>query len=487
MENILFDLSRILPEITLFLGTILVFLYGTYFGAKDIKRVAMLSVFLLGIVLYNIFICDFDDTVLSGMLYVNKFTTIAKTMIVASGAFIILMLIAISKHEKFLKFEVPILMLISILGMMLLVSSVNLLSLYISLEMMSLPLYVLAASNRDNALSTEAGMKYFILGALASGLFLFGASMIYGFTGVIDFESISHYYNTHFNDNDSITIPIGFLIGLVFVIVAFCFKISAVPFHMWTPDVYQGSPTIVTAFFASAVKVTSLCIFARILCYGFMDLVDQWNQIIFFISIASMLVGSLGAIMQKSLKRLLAYSSIGHVGFILMGLIAANPDGIRGMLLYMIVYIFMTLGVFSCILIFQNDKQYKGNIEDLTGLAKSNPFFAFVMAVLMFSMAGIPPLGGFFAKFYVLIPIIKKGLYPLAVIAVVTSVIAAFYYLRIVKVMYFDEQVKLANIQTLSLILAVIVILSTVFNLLFSLFPHHVLEISHIGATALFK
>ena len=353
--------------------------------------------------------------------------------LIGSGGALILSLDYLT-FEKQQKFEYGALFLLATLGMLMLISASDLIALYLGLELMSLPLYVIAASNRENARSTEAGLKYFVLGALSSGMLLYGASLIYGFTGTINFAGIAKA-----TQNGA---SIGLIFGLVFLFVGFCFKISAVPFHMWTPDVYEGAPTPVTAFFAAAPKVAAIAIFARATVVAFPGITQQWQQIVVFVSIASMVLGAFAAIGQRNIKRLMAYSSIGHMGYALVGLAAGTPEGVQGVLVYMSIYVAMTLGTFAVILSMRRDGKYVENISDLAGLARTHPTMAFFLGVLLFSLAGIPPLAGFFAKFYVFLAAIKAGLFTLAVIGVLSSVVGAYYYLTIVKIMYFDEPVK---------------------------------------------
>ena len=328
------------------------------------------------------------------------------------------------------KFEFPILILLSTTGMMMLISAADLIALYLGLELMSLALYVVAASNRDSVASTEAGLKYFVLGALSSGMLLYGASLIYGFTGTVNFTGIAQAAGQG---------GLGLTFGLVFLFAGFCFKVSAVPFHMWTPDVYEGAPTPVTAFFASAPKIAAMAIFVRAPITAFPEITPQWQQIVTFVAIASVTLGSFAAIGQRNIKRLMAYSSIGHMGFALVGLAAGTPEGVQGVVIYMAIYLAMTLGTFACILTMRRDGRMVEEISDLAGLARTNPALAFFLGVLLFSLAGIPPLAGFFAKYFVFLAAIKAGLYVLAVIGVLASVVGAYYYLAIVKVMYFDE------------------------------------------------
>jgi NADH-quinone oxidoreductase subunit N len=341
---------------------------------------------------------------------------------------------------------------------------------------MSLPLYVVAASNRDNVRSTEAGLKYFVLGALSSGMLLYGASLIYGFTGTVNFAGIAKAAGQGAN--------IGLIFGLVFMFVGFCFKISAVPFHMWTPDVYEGAPTPVTAFFAAAPKVAGIAIFVRATVVAFPGITHEWQQIVVFVSIASMALGAFAAIGQRNIKRLMAYSSIGHMGFALVGLAAGTPEGVQGVLVYMAIYVAMTLGTFACILAMRRDGVFVENISDLAGLARTQPTMAFFLAMLLFSLAGIPPLAGFFAKFYVFLAAIKAGLYTLAVIGVLTSVVGAFYYLSIVRIMYFDEPVK--GFQSMPGLLRLVLAVTGLINILFFAYPAPLLGAATAAAKSLF-
>jgi NADH-quinone oxidoreductase subunit N len=341
---------------------------------------------------------------------------------------------------------------------------------------MSLPLYVVAASNRDSIRSTEAGLKYFVLGALSSGMLLYGASLIYGFTGTVNFAGIAKA-----TANGA---TLGLVFGLVFLFVGFCFKISAVPFHMWTPDVYEGAPTPVTAFFAAAPKVAGIAIFVRATVVAFPGITHEWQQIVVFVSIASMVLGAFAAIGQKNIKRLMAYSSIGHMGFALVGLAAGTQDGVQGVLVYMSIYVVMTLGTFACILSMRRDGMLVESISDLAGLARTKPAMAFFLAMLLFSLAGIPPLAGFFAKFYVFLAAIKAGLYVLAVVGVLASVVGAYYYLLIVKVMYFDEPAK--SFEPMPGLLVLVLAVAGLINLLFFVLPGPLLGAASAAAKSLF-
>jgi len=341
---------------------------------------------------------------------------------------------------------------------------------------MSLPLYVIAASDRENVRSTEAGLKYFVLGALSSGMLLYGASLIYGFTGTINFAGIAKATQSGAS--------VGLIFGLVFLFVGFCFKISAVPFHMWTPDVYEGAPTPVTAFFAAAPKVAGIAIFARATVVAFPGITHEWQQIVVFVSIASMALGSFAAIGQRNIKRLMAYSSIGHMGYALVGLAAGTPEGVQGVLVYMAIYVAMTLGTFACILSMRRDGQMVEDIGDLAGLARTKPAMAFFFAMLLFSLAGIPPLAGFFAKFYVFLAAIKAGLFTLAVVGVIASVIGAYYYLAIIKTMYFDEPAK--GFSPMAGELKAVLAVTGLFNLLFFVYPGPLVEAATAAAKSLF-
>jgi NADH-quinone oxidoreductase subunit N len=373
------------------------------------------------------------------------------------------------------KFEYPVLMMLSAVGMGMLISASDLIALYLGLELMSLALYVIAAIDRDSAKSTEAGLKYFVLGALSSGMLLYGASLIYGATGQISFAGIAQAAPQG-------GLPLTF--GLVFMLAGLCFKVSAVPFHMWTPDVYEGSPTPVTAFFAGAAKVAAVAIFVRATMTAFPTVALQWQQILVFVAIASMALGSFAAIGQTNIKRLLAYSSIGHMGFALVGLAAGTEEGVQGVLIYIAIYIAMTLGTFACVLSMKRATGMVENISDLAGLARTSPMMAFLFAMLLFSLAGIPPLAGFFAKFYVFLAAIKAGLYVLAVIGVLTSVVGAYYYLAIVKTMYFDEPHK--SFEPMSGEQILVLGVAGLFNLLFFVYPAPLLNAATVAAKSLF-
>jgi NADH-quinone oxidoreductase subunit N len=379
-------------------------------------------------------------------------------------------------REKLQKFEYGALFLLSTLGMMMLISAADLIALYLGLELMSLALYVVAAYNRDNVRSTEAGLKYFVLGALSSGMLLYGASLIYGFSGTVSFAGIAKATQAGPG--------VGVIFGLVFLFAGFCFKISAVPFHMWTPDVYEGSPSPVTAFFASAPKVAGIAIFVRAAVTAFPGILHEWQQIVVFVAIASMALGSFAAIGQRNLKRLLAYSSIGHMGFALVGLAAGTPEGVQGVLVYIAIYVAMTLGSFAVVISMRRDGVMVESIGDLAGLSRTHPTMAFFFGLLLFSLAGIPPLAGFFAKYYVFLAAIKAGLFTLAVLGVLSSVVGAYYYLLIVKTMYFDDPAK--GFEPMPFLVRLVLGVSGLVNLLFFVYPSPLVGAATTAARSLF-
>src|ERR1700742_4572078 len=426
-----YQLLPVLPEIVLALGAMALLMLGAYRGQGTTGAVTALAVCLLVVVGgLELWLPAGKLTTFGGSFIVDDFARFLKILaLIGPAAALILSAEFLSDPSRRI-FEYAILVLLSTLGMMVLISAGDLIMLYLGLELMSLALYVVAASNRDNAKSTEAGLKYFVLGALSSGMLLYGASLVYGFTGTVNFAGIAAVVKTG---------SVGIVFGLVFLLAGLCFKVSAVPFHMWTPDVYEGAPTPVTAFFASAPKVAALAVFTRVALTAFPGITPQWQQIVVFVSIASMALGSFAAIGQRNIKRLMAYSSIGHMGFALVGLAAGTAEGAQGVLVSIAIYVAMTLGSFSVILAMKRNGLAVENISDFAGLSRTNPLLAFFFAMLLFSLAGIPPLAGFFGKFYVFVAAIKAGLFTLSVIGVLCSVVGAFYYLTIVKVMYFDE------------------------------------------------
>jgi NADH-quinone oxidoreductase subunit N len=420
------------PEIVLGCGALVLLMIGVFLRRDNLRLVAWLAVALL--IATIIIVAETPaGTAFGNLFVVDRFAQFMKILVLGASALSILLSLDYAEQEQMARFEFPVLMLFGTLGMLAMISANDLISLYLGLELQSLSLYVVAAFQRDSVRSTEAGLKYFVLGALSSGMLLYGASMIYGFAGTTGFAGLAAALT------DSAAAPIGLIIGLVFVLAGLAFKVSAVPFHMWTPDVYEGSPTPVTAFFSAAPKIAAIALLTRVVVGPFGHLAADWQQVIVFISIASMVLGGVAGMVQRNIKRLMAYSSIGNVGYALVGLAAGTPEGVRGLIIYMSIYVAMTLGSFACILAMRRKGVMVEQISDLAGVSRSNPLLAASLALFMFSMAGIPPLAGFFGKLYVFLPAISAGLYTLAVIGVLASVIAAYYYLRIIKVMYFDE------------------------------------------------
>ena len=431
-----FEIAQIAPaapEIFMAAATIALLMLGVFRGDGFTRTLNWFAVLVLGLTAVLVMAGGSDQSVTAfgGLFIVDSFASFMKPLVLLGAALAIIMSIDYIEREKFARAEYPVIILFATLGMLMMISANDLIALYIGLELQSLSLYVAAAIRRDSVRSTEAGLKYFVLGALSSGMLLYGASLIYGFAGTTTFEGLAVVFG------DSYTV--GVVIGLCFVIAGLAFKVAAVPFHMWTPDVYEGAPTSITAFFALAPKLAATALFVRVLMGPFGGLLDQWQQIIVFISIASMLLGAFAAIYQTNIKRLMAYSSIGHIGYVLIGLAAGNEAGIRGVAVYLAIYLLGSAGAFACILSMRVRGTMVETVEDLRGLARSNPLLALAMAIFMFSMAGIPPMAGFFAKFFVFQAAMEAELYTLAVIGVLSSVVGAYYYLRIVKLMYFDE------------------------------------------------
>jgi NADH-quinone oxidoreductase subunit N len=417
-----------------------------------------------------------------GQFVNDRFAVYLKVLTLLGAAVCVVMSPPFLRGEGAERFEFPVLALLSTVGMLMMISANSLIALYLGLELQSLALYVMTAFLRDQTRSSEAGLKYFVLGALASGLLLYGCSLIYGFTGTLSFEGLAQIFRTHAAAGTPIST--GVLIGLVFLAAGLAFKLAAVPFHMWTPDVYEGAPTPVTAFLAAAPKVAAIGLTLRVFYQPFGEWTAQWQQIVVFISVASMLLGSFAAIGQTNIKRLLAYSSIGHMGYALVGVAAGTAAGAQSVLIYMAIYVVMTVGTFGCVLLMRRNGQAVENIDDLAGLARTQPMFAAALAVFMFSLAGIPPLAGFFAKLYVFLAAIDAGLVALAVIGVLASVVGAFYYIRIVKVMYFDEAEEPLD-PAAGREFALIVGATALFNLVFCLRPGPLLNQAAVAAAAL--
>jgi NADH-quinone oxidoreductase subunit N len=470
-------LLPIVPEIVLALGAMLMLMIGVFGGERNSAVVNGISVaILLGAMVAVLALPPGRYTLFGGSFVLDDYARFLKVLALIASAGALLLSIDFLRLEKQQKFEFGALFLLSTLGMLLLISAADLIALYLGLELMSLALYVVAAFDRDNARSTEAGLKYFVLGALSSGMLLYGASLLYGFTGTVTFTGIAAATKGGAS--------IGLVFGLVFLFVGFCFKVSAVPFHMWTPDVYEGAPTPVTAFFISATKVAGIAIFARATIMAFPGIRDEWQQIVVFVSIVSMALGSFAAIGQRNFKRMMAYSTIAHVGFALVGLAAGTPEGIQGVLIYMVIYVSMTLGTFAVIVSMRRDGKAVEEIADLAGLWRTHPTTAFFLLIMMFSLAGIPPLAGFFAKFYVFFAAINAGLYALAVIGVVTSVVGAYYYLAIVRTMYFGEPA--APFRPMAMSVRVVLGIAGLINLFFCVYPAPLLGAATAAAKSLF-
>ncbi|KAA0076029.1 NADH-quinone oxidoreductase subunit NuoN [Tardiphaga sp. P9-11] len=471
-----YSLLPVLPELMLAVGAMVLLMIGAFNGPKVTGLVTTLAVCLLVVVgAAEIMLPAGKHVTFGGSFIVDDYARFLKVLaIIASAVTLILSREFLADQSRRI-FEYAILVLLSTLGMMVLISAGDLIMLYLGLELMSLALYVVAASNRDNAKSTEAGLKYFVLGALSSGMLLYGASMIYGFTGTVSFAGIAAEAKTG---------NIGLVFGLVFLLAGLCFKVSAVPFHMWTPDVYEGAPTPVTAFFASAPKVAALAVFTRVALTAFPGIMVQWQQVVVFVSLASMVLGSFAAIGQTNIKRLMAYSSIGHMGFALVGLAAGTQEGAQGVLVYIAIYVAMTLGTFAIILTMKRNGQPVETIKDFAGLSRTNPIIAFFFAMFLFSLAGVPPLAGFFGKFYVFMAAIKSGLFVLAVVGVLASVVGAFYYLSIVKLMYFDEPV--GKLDPMRVELRTVLAVAGLFNVLFFVYPAPLVSAAAFAAKSLF-
>ncbi|MCT7662424.1 NADH-quinone oxidoreductase subunit NuoN [Shinella kummerowiae] len=432
-DTILASLQLSIPEIILAVGALALLMVGVFSGERSGTTVTGLAVALLIISGLWLVLATGEGQAYGGAFVSDAFAKFMKVLALIGSITAMVMTVGHARSEQLDRFEFPVLIVLSTLGMLLMISANSLLSLYLALELQSLALYVVAAINRDSLRSTEAGLKYFVLGALSSGMLLYGMSLVYGFTGQIGFQEIAAALTAEGRS-------LGLVFGLVFILAGLAFKISAVPFHMWTPDVYEGAPTPVTAFFAAAPKVAAMAMLVRIVIEAFQPVVADWQQVVVFISIASMLLGSFAAIGQRNIKRLMAYSSIGHMGYALVGLASGSMAGVRGVALYMLIYMVMTLGTFACILAMRRKEGGNvENIDDLSGLSSTNPFMATVLTILMFSLAGIPPMAGFFAKYFVFMAAIEAHLYALAIIGVLASVVGAYYYLRIIKVMWFDE------------------------------------------------
>lgn len=476
MQTAVTSFAPILPELILLGGALLLVLLGAARGDQLSSGMDGASVALLLIAAVLVIAVPTGTfTVFGGSFVFDSFARFMKVLVLLGAAAALYMSTDFWRKEKLHRYEFGLLVLTASAGMMVMVSASDLVMLYIGIELMSLSLYVIAAFDRDNVRSSESGLKYFVLGALSSGMLLYGASLIYGFTGTVNFAAIAVAAKAP---------STGLIFGLVFLFAGLAFKVSAVPFHMWTPDVYEGAPTPVTAFFSAAPKVAAIAIFVRVAIDAFPTIVPQWQQIVIFISIASMVLGAFAAIGQTNIKRLMAYSSIGNIGFALVGLAAGTESGVSGVLIYMAIYMAMTLGTFACILAMRRDGKGVEEIEELAGLARTQPVMAFMLGTMMFSLAGIPPLAGFFAKFYVFLAAIEAKLFTLAVIGVLASVVGAYYYLRIVKIMYMDE--PKAAFEPMANQLRVVLAVSGPFVIFFFLYPAPIVAAAQAAAKSLF-
>ncbi|MBB3235061.1 NADH-quinone oxidoreductase subunit NuoN [Phyllobacterium endophyticum] len=428
------NLTLMAPELLITAGALALLMIGAFSGERAYSLVNGLTVAILLVALALVVLFPQDGHVFGRAFVTDPFSRFMKVLTLVGSVVTLVMSVGFAKSEKFDKFEFPILALLATLGMLLMISANDTLSLYLGLELQSLALYVVAAINRDSVRSTEAGLKYFVLGALSSGMLLYGISLVYGFTGHTGFEAIAQALGS--SDRQ-----LGVVFGLVFIFAGLAFKISAVPFHMWTPDVYEGAPTPVTAFFATAPKMAAMALLTRVAVETFQPITQDWQQIIVFIAIASMVLGAFAAIGQSNIKRLMAYSSISHMGYALVGLSAGTLVGVRGVAIYMLIYLVTTLGTFAFILAMRRKDGNVEQIGDLAGLSRTNPIMATILTILMFSLAGIPPLAGFWGKWYTFLAAMQANLYALAIIGIVASVVGAFYYLRIIKIMWFDEPV----------------------------------------------
>ena len=470
------------PELVLILGAMGLLMLGVFRPERDAEAEAIgwLAIIVIGLAAWLLVQQPAGaHRLFEGAFVVDDFGRFMKllTFIAAAGA--LLLSFDYLRQVRSMKFEYPVLALLATAGMGMMISANDLISLYLGLELQSLALYVMAAIRRDDQRSSEAGLKYFVLGALSSGMLLYGASLIYGFTGSTSFSAIAAAAAQPGAGEN-----IGLIIGLVFLLVGIAFKVSAVPFHMWTPDVYEGAPTPVTAFFAAAPKVAAMALFMRVALASFAGVRPQWQQVVAALAIASMVLGAFAAIGQTNIKRLLAYSAIGNIGYALIGLAAGSPEGARGVMIYLVIYIAMTLGAFACVLAMRRPEGMVEDIDELSGLAQNNLGMATVLAILLFSLAGLPPLAGFFAKFYVFVAAVKEGLWALAIIGVLASVVGAYYYVRIVKIMFFDEpRAKFATIQAKA---GLVMGVTALYILLYVVWPAPLVEAAGTAAKSLF-
>ncbi|MGN6471903.1 MAG: NADH-quinone oxidoreductase subunit NuoN [Rhizobiaceae bacterium] len=477
MTDLATSLSYAVPELILAVGAMALLMIGVYAGRSANGLINVLAVLLLAAAAIWLIATNAEGEAFGGAMILDPFARVMMVLTLIGSAVALIMAVRFARNAGFYSFEYPVMILLSTIGMMLMISAHNMIGLYLGLELQNLGLYVLCAFHRDSLRSTESGLKYFVLSSLSSGLLLYGISLVYGYTGSVGFREIATALSAGQHS-------IGLIFGIVFVLAGLIFKISAVPFHMWTPDVYEGAPTPVTAFLASAPKMAAMSFLVRTTVDAFQPAVADWQQVIVFVSIASMALGSFAAIGQRNIKRLMAYSAIGHMGFALIGLAANTQAGVRGVIIYMLIYLAMTLGTFAFILAMRRKDEQVERIDDLAGLATTNPVMATIMTILMFSLAGIPPLAGFWAKWYVFLAAINAHLYALAVIGVLTSVVGAFYYLRIIKIMWFDEPV--GGFQPMAGELRAVLGLSGAFMLFYVLFGGPVGDMAQAAAKSFF-
>ena len=463
------NLELVFPEIFLALAIMFLLILGVFKKNSSglVQNIALIVLLITSVIIFNETIGIEETLLFNNSITIDYLSSFMKMITLLSAFLVLVISSSYLKTLKIFKIEYPILILSSVLGMMIMISSNDLIVFYMGLELQSLALYVLATFNRDQLKSSEAGLKYFVLSALSSGLLLYGCSLIYGFTGSTNFNLIAN----QFSSNDYVL-----TFGIVFIIVGLAFKISAVPFHMWAPDVYEGSPTTVTLFFTMVPKIAALTVFIRFLYVPFVNLIDQWQTILVFLSIGSMIFGAIAAIGQTNLKRLVAYSSIGHIGYALAGLATGSNEGIQSSVMYITIYIIMNLGLFSCLLMMKRNNKYYEEIEDLSGLSKNHPLLSLSLLVILFSLAGIPPLAGFFAKFYIFKSVLGQSMYSLAIIGLLSTVVAAFYYLRIIKIIYFDKEKDKFD-KDHSMWLKFTLTFSTLLILIYFIFPSQLIEV----------
>ncbi len=463
------NLNLILPEIFISLSIMFLLMLGVFKknSAELVFNISLIVLFVTAVIVFNESLAVNEITLFNQSVIIDYLASFMKIVTLISAFLVLTISSTYLKTIKIFTIEYPILFLCSVLGMMIMMSSNDLIVFYMGLELQSLALYVLATFDRDQKKSSEAGLKYFVLSALSSGLLLYGCSLIYGFSGSTNFDIIANQLNSNVHT---------LTFAIVFILVGLAFKISAVPFHMWAPDVYEGSPTSVTLIFTVVPKIAALTIFIRFLYVPFFNLIDQWQMIIVFLSIASMLFGAIAAIGQTNIKRLIAYSSIGHMGYALAGLAIGSNQGIQSSIVYILIYIIMNLGMFSCLLMLKRNNQYYEDIKDLSGLSKHHPLLSLSLLVILFSLAGIPPLAGFFAKFYVFKSVIEQSMYFLAIVGLLTTVIAAFFYLRIIKIIYFDKEIEKYDTDHI-LWLKFSLTFSTILILLYFIFPSQLIEV----------